>query len=249
MPFVRRNIFGIDQTVDPGFCNIYFRDASTACAPAKVKGPKASGKRAPVTKVAVTDAEQPASPPQQDKSAATTEPVVTRKPPPTASSKSKPTSEPAKPAAHPVRSQRLKDRLDAAQMEQQVPKPVTIMTVTAASVSVTEAGDAPPKKKRFVGWAKLAKELAKAPGIDEMRVMADEHCPLLLRMPSVEKYIQTALNWDTCDELAFSLMPLTKSAFCDRFVPIWTSGNGNCFFNALSRVAYGHEGHSSDLRT
>ena len=118
MPFVCRNIFGIDQTVDPGFRNIYFRDASTAHAPAKAKGPKASGKHAPVTKVVATDAKQPVSPPQQDKSAATTEPVLTRKPPPAASSKSKPTAEPAKPAARPVHSQRLKDRLDAAQMEQ-----------------------------------------------------------------------------------------------------------------------------------
>ena len=116
-------------------------------------------------------------------------------------------------------------------------------------MSVTEAGNAPPKKKRFIGWAKLAKELAKAPGIDEMRATVDEHRPLLPHMPPVEKYIQTALNWDTRDELAVSLMPLTKSAFRDRFVPVWTSGNGNCFFNALSRVAYGHEGHSSDLRT
>ena len=64
--------------------------------------------------------------------------------------------------------------------------------------------------------------------------------------PDPEKHQLTALNWDNADELVKTIMPVTDEKK-DDYNCVLTTGNGDCFFNSLSQLIFGHEGRSTEM--
>ena len=56
------------------------------------------------------------------------------------------------------------------------------------------------------------------------------------------------LDWDNVDKLARVLILIASQSVRDEYIPIYTTGNGDCLFNALSHITYGHEGRSVEMR-
>ncbi len=120
------------------------------------------------------------------------------------------------------------------------PSVSTTTTITTVTPSQLDA-------KKFPGYAKLLKILSTADNLEHMRQLAVQHISAVPKPPDAEKHQLTALNWDNADELAKTLMPVTDEKK-DDYNCVLTTGNGDCFFNSLSWLVFGHKGRSIEMR-
>ncbi len=123
-----------------------------------------------------------------------------------------------------------------------VSEPSVSTTTTVTTVTLSQ-----PDAKKFPGYAKLLKILSAADNLEHMRQLAVQHISAVPKLPDAEKHQLTALNWDNADELAKTLMPVTDEKK-DDYNCMLTTGNGDCFFNSLLQLVFGHEGRSTEMR-
>ncbi len=121
--------------------------------------------------------------------------------------------------------------------------------------AVTEPDDKPvtvtakgAQSHKFQGWSKILRTLAAATSLDHMCQLAVGLLGAMPEMPQPEDQVNVHLDWDNVDELVRALIPIVSQSMHDDYIPIYTTGNGDCLFNALSRLTYGHEGRSVEMR-
>ncbi len=115
----------------------------------------------------------------------------------------------------------------------------------AEAVTVTPKA---PQLHKFQGWVKILKMLAAATSLNHMRQLAVGMLGATPEIPSTEDQLNVHLDWDNMDKLVRALLPIASQSVHDDYIPIYTTGNGDCLFNALSRITYGHEGRSIEMR-
>ncbi len=101
-----------------------------------------------------------------------------------------------------------------------------------------------PNHKEQSYWEQILKEFGKSKCFLELEKQVSA-----IDIPSeVPVNFNKPLPADHCDFLAKSLIHETGPWKKGESFPIQTKADGNCFFNALSRLCFGNENHSTELR-
>ena len=215
MPWVRRNIYGAMQTEKKDFVNVYFREADV------VKGRQTKDTKAALAKRKVS-AKKPAEA-SNTTSSATTKAVGKK----TTDPKKKSAVEGKPPSGASTR---------ASRRGKKVTPPVTVV----AEEEVEEEQEEVPAVIKFPGWSKVLWWLKGCENLSDMMVFATEVLPQMSDLPPPRQHATSRHSLDIEDDVLVPVMPIPAP---NRrvYTPVFTSGDGNCFYNALSCLLYGHK--------
>ncbi len=114
--------------------------------------------------------------------------------------------------------------------------PVTVI----AEEEVEEEQEEVPTVIKFPGWSEVLRRLKGCENLSDMMVFAAEVLPQMSDLPPPRQHAMGRHSLDIEDDVSVPVMPI-PAPNRHAYTPVFTSGDGNCFYNALSRLLYGHE--------
>ena len=104
-----------------------------------------------------------------------------------------------------------------------------------------------PAVIKFPGWTEVLRCLKECDNLSDMMVFATEVIPQMSDLPPPRQHATGRHSLDIEDDVSLPVMPI-PAANRRAYTPVFTTGDGNCFYNALSCLLYGHEMRSLEMR-
>lgn len=107
-----------------------------------------------------------------------------------------------------------------------------------------------PIQHDYSHWREIENDLTSCiKDFEKMRTCADCHMTGLQGSAKIETLFNYRLTWDKQDSLAHSLFPRDGPYDRSLAFEVTTGAVGDCFLDALSRLTFGNQNHSRELRT
>ena len=104
-----------------------------------------------------------------------------------------------------------------------------------------------PAVIKFPGWTEVLRRLKECDNLSDMMVFATEVLPQMSDLPPPRQHATGCHSLDIEDDVSLPVMPI-PAANHRAYTPVFTTRDSNCFYNALSRLLYGHEMRSLEMR-
>ncbi len=237
MPWVRCNIYSAMQTEKKDFVNVYFREGDVIKGRQMKESKVALGKR----KAAAKKMSEATGPSDTTTSSATKQAAgkKTADTSTTKHTKKKGTAKGKPPRGASQRSSRRAKKVT----------PVTVEVEVVVEEEVPQGKEEEvPAVIKFPGRTEVLWRLKECDNLSDMMVFATEVLPQMYDLSPPRQHATGCHSLDIEDDVSLLVMPIPAQN-CRVYTPVFTTGDGNCFYNALSRFLYGHEMRSLEMHT
>ncbi len=119
--------------------------------------------------------------------------------------------------------------------------PVTIKAEVVVEEEVPQGEEEEvPAVIKFPGWTEVLRRLKECDNLSDMMVFAAEVLPQMSDLLPPRQHVTGHHSLDIEDDVSLPVMPIPAANHCV-YTPVFTTGDGSCFYNALSRLLYRHE--------
>ncbi len=126
--------------------------------------------------------------------------------------------------------------------------PVTVEAEVVVKEEVPQGKEEEvPAVIKFLGWTEVLWRLKECDNLSDMMVFAAKVLPQMSDLPPPRQHATGRHSLDIEDDVSLPVMPI-PAVNRRAYTPVFTTRDSNCFYNALSRLLYGHKMRSLEMR-